>query len=94
MSSGDTADRSRADRGPIADKAATSDPSLAQLGTDEEAAGTSLSRQTIADARREHDAHPIAVPHRRGLGDAWILIGFVLMLAVTIIVWGLVADRI
>ena len=94
MSLGETADRSRADRGRSGDKPAASDPTLAQLGTDEEAAGTSLSRQTIADARREDDAHPIAIPHRRGLGDAWILIGFVLMLAVTIIVWGLVADRI
>ena len=94
MSSGETVDRSRADRGRIADRAIASDPTLAQLGTDEEAAGTSLSRQTIADARREDDAHPIAIPHRRGLGDAWILIGFVLMLAVTIIVWGLVANRI
>jgi hypothetical protein len=93
MSSGETADRSRADRGRIGHNPAASDPTLAPLGTDEEAAGTSLSRQTIADAHREEDAHPIAIPQRRGLGDAWILIGFVLMFAVAIIVWGLIADR-
>ncbi len=94
MSSGEIIDRSRADRGRIGGKPAASDPTLAQLGTDEEAAGTSLSRHTVAQARREEDAHPIAITHRRGLGHAWILIAFVVMFAATVIVWAMVADRI
>jgi hypothetical protein len=66
---------------------------LAPLGTDKEAAGSPVSRQAVASAQREPGAHAREIPHRRGLGHAWILIAFVLLLAITLIAWAVIGEK-
>lgn len=88
----DTVDqlRSDIDAGRTMDKIRASDPAMAPLGADEEAAGTPLSAEAISMAREYEQQirtrHP--VPRRR-IGYAWILIGFIIALATLIVLVGL-----
>jgi hypothetical protein len=82
--------RSDIDGGRTMDKIRGNDPAMAPLGADEEAAGTPLSAEAISMARayeRRVATDPDLPP--RGAGPAWILIGFVLILAIVIISTGL-----
>jgi hypothetical protein len=91
MSSSENAAKVRAhiDRGRTGDKVPAADPATAPLGTDEEAAGTSPAPETIAQVRQQETARPHEPRPRRGLGDAWIQIAIVALLAGVFIAWGL-----
>jgi hypothetical protein len=92
MSSGDTLEQLRADidSGRTGAKVSAPDPAMAPLGTDDEAAGSPPSPAAIALTRRLETSHP--QPHRpqpqTGLGHAWILIAFIIALAIAIVGWG------
>jgi hypothetical protein len=94
MGTGETVDRLRADidRGRTGDKVAFSDPALAPLGTDEEAAGAAPSEAAIAQARAMETRHWSSSAESRGIGGAWLLIGFILLFALVVLVWGLAAS--
>ena len=85
-----TADQLRADidSGRTGDKVPGPDPAIAPLDTDDEAAGTPPSPQALAMARAFETSRPHHPP-QCGLGAAWILIGFVVVLATAILAWGL-----
>ncbi len=71
------------DHGRTGDKVAASDPAVAPLGTDEEAAGTPVPPEAVAEARRYELRHA-AAPHRaeeRGY-SFWILVGIAIISAV------------
>lgn len=82
----DTVDRLRADidRGRTGDKRPGCDPAAAPLGSDDEAAGTSLPRGAIAEARRTEGHGPV---HRRqaGFGYAWVLVAASCIIAVVLL---------
>ena len=90
MSSGDTLERLRADidSGRTGDKVSDPDPAMAPLGADDGAAGTPPSPAAIALTRRLETSHPHQPQQQIGLGHAWILIAFVIALAVAIVGWG------
>ena len=90
MSPHDTLEQLRADidSGRTGDKVSAPDPAMAPLGTDDEAAGTPPSPAAIALTRRLENARPSQPAARTGLGHAWILIAFVIALAVAIVAWG------
>ena len=71
------------DRGLTGDKVAYPDPTVAPLGTDEEAAGTPVSGWAAALALKLETAHP-PIP-LKGASYAWIMLGFILLLAVLMI---------
>lgn len=83
----DTADKLRPDieSGRTASKARAPDPAAAPLGVDEEAAGTPLSREIIAQARREETDWPVPSPDGRGIGHAWVLIAAAFVIAVVLL---------
>src|SRR6266571_2333439 len=84
-----TADQLRRDidRGRTGDKVSWPDPASVPLGTDEEAAGTSLASRDVDAARRvEHRGLHQPQPDTR-LSDAWILVGFILALFAGLPVW-------
>jgi hypothetical protein len=87
----DTVDqlRSDIDGGRTMDKVRGSDPAMAPLGADEEAAGTPLSAEAISMARAYERKNPTrhSIPRRR-IGYAWILIGFIVALTTLIIATG------
>ena len=86
----DTIEQLRADidSGRTGDKVSAPDPAMAPLGTDDEAAGTPPSPAAIALTRRIENARPSQPAARTGLGHAWILIAFVIALAIAIVGWG------
>jgi hypothetical protein len=88
----DTVDqlRSDIDAGRTKDKIRASDPAMAPLGADEEAAGTPLSPEAISMAREYEQKVKTRhhVPSRR-IGYAWILIGFIVALVTLIVFVGL-----
>ena len=87
-----TADQLRhdIDQGRTGDKVAWPDPASAPLGTDEEAAGTRFVPNGI-DAVRRAEWRGLHQPQSgTGLGDAWILVGFILALFAGLLVWFLV----
>jgi hypothetical protein len=90
MSSGDTLEQLRADidRGRTGDKVSAPDPAMAPLGTDDEAARTPPSPAAIALTRRLETSHPHQPQPQTGLGHAWILIAFIIALAIAIVGWG------
>ena len=90
MRSDDTIEQLRADidSGRTGDKVSAPDPAMAPLGTDDEAAGTPPSPAAIALTRRLENSRPPQPAPRTGLGHAWILIAFVIALAVAIVAWG------
>jgi hypothetical protein len=74
------------DRGYGGDKVDAADPAAAPLGTDDEAGGTPNTPAQVGLAA-EHEIH--ARPqqkeqHTTGLGHAWWIVGFTLLLAVAI----------
>jgi len=75
------------DRGHTGDKVAWPDPALAPLGTDEEAAGTPLAPGDIAAARRAERRGLVQPQPDSSVGDAWILIGFILALLAGVLGW-------
>src|SRR3954466_15401286 len=82
--------RADIDRGLTGDKVEASDPAAAPLGTDEEAAGTPVPPHAIAAARKTERAQPHhTCRQEHGLGAAWILICFVLVLGAGIVSWTL-----
>ncbi len=56
---------------------AVADPAIAPLGTDEEAAGTPVSSDVVAQALRQELRPPGHGKGQAGLGAAWILVGFI-----------------
>jgi len=86
----DTIEQLRADinSGRTGDKVSAPDPAMAPLGTDDEAAGTPPSPADIALTRRLKNSRPTQPAPRTGLGQAWILIAFVIALALAIVAWG------
>ena len=86
----DTVEQLRADidSGRTGDKVSGSDPAMAPLGTDDEAAGTPPSPAAIAMTRRIENSRPSNPEPRIGLGHAWILITIIIALAVAIVGWG------
>jgi hypothetical protein len=91
----DTVERLRTDidRGRTGDKVAVSDPAMAPLGTDEEAAGTPLTVQQIAETRRLEVSCPREAAQTRGLGHAWLLVGFVVIFSLVLVAWGMVSKQ-
>jgi hypothetical protein len=80
--------RSDIDRGRTGDKVDAPDPAAAPLGTDEEAAGTPIPANAVATAREaERGAARHTRANRAGLGAAWVLVWFVVLLAVGILGW-------
>ncbi len=73
------------DSGRTGDKVAFPDPAVAPLGTDEEAAGTPVSAWAAALALRLETARvhesPRASGRGRMAGHAWIMLGFIALLA-------------
>ena len=85
----ETAERLRADidLGYTGDKVLGSDPAMAPLGTDEEAAGSPPSADAVAQARRYETSTPVSQPQpQKGLGYAWVLISIIIIFAVAIVV--------
>jgi uncharacterized protein HemX len=79
------------DHGRTGDKVDWPDPAAAPLGTDDEAGASQTPSPIVESARAAERTGPIARPQRTsGLGAAWILIGFVLMVAVGFVLWMLV----
>jgi hypothetical protein len=85
-----TVDQLRADINSwrTADEVPILDPAIAPLDTDDEAAGTPPSPEAVAMARAA-ETRTLHRPAERGLGSAWILICFIVMLATAILAWGL-----
>jgi hypothetical protein len=83
-----TAERLRADidSGRTHDKVPVSDPAIAPLGTDEEAAGTPLTREQVEAAR----AHEVAGPPRTREDGGAPLYVFVLALIMVVLVGAVV----
>ncbi len=80
--------RGEIDRGRTGDKVAFPDPAAAPLGTDDEAAGTPVSPRAAATAERLETSRPHAAPvpvRVRGIGRAWIMVLFILIVAAAII---------
>lgn len=67
--------RAEIDEGSTGSKVAASDPAMAPLGTDDEAAGTPSAPEVVAQAiRRETSGVKSPAEARHGLGAAWILV--------------------
>jgi hypothetical protein len=79
--------RADVDRGRTGDKIDFPDPAAAPLGTDEEAAGTPIDGRLVAQVRQAEGAASKRVVRNRGLGAAWILIGFIAVVATGIATW-------
>jgi hypothetical protein len=74
------------DSGRTGDKIDWPDPAAAPLGTDAEAGGAPPSHDEVALARWTEGAGTSHVlSHWRGLGAAWILIGFIILLGVALL---------
>jgi hypothetical protein len=89
-----TAEQLRADidSGRTGDKVHNWDPTVAPLGTDEEAAGTPIAGKILSEVRKAERAqfqqrHDQA---QRGLGLAWIIVAIVAACTVAIAAWVLV----
>jgi hypothetical protein len=94
MSPGDTLEQLRADidSGRTGDKVSAPDPAMAPLGTDDEAAGMPPSPAAIALTRRLETSRLQPQP-QTGLGHAWILIAFIVALAIGIVGWGFLLGK-
>jgi hypothetical protein len=79
--------RHQIDSGRTGDKVAGFDPTVAGLGTDDEAAGKPPTAHEIASTRHGETVRPHESYDRPGLGHAWILVAFTLLLAIAIVVW-------
>jgi hypothetical protein len=80
--------RSDIDHGRTGDKVEGSDPAAAPLGADEEAAGTAVPSSAVRAARDlERKRGPNAAREKRSLGAAWVLIGFIVVLAIGVLSW-------
>jgi len=79
--------RHKIDSGRTGDKVAGSDPTVASLGTDDEAAGKPPRPHEIARTGHRETVRPHESLDHPGLGYAWILVAFTLLLAIAIIVW-------
>jgi hypothetical protein len=85
--------RSAVDSGRTGDKVAWPDPAAAPLGSDDEAAGTPVSRAAVAMAQQAERSGPVETPQARsGLGHAWILVAVIILVAALFIGLG-VAGR-
>ena len=80
--------RNAIDSGRTGDKVPAPDPSLVPITADDEAAGTPPSSGAVARAYATESSRPHHEPQQGGPGHAWILIGFVLILAIVIIAAG------
>jgi hypothetical protein len=80
-------------RGRTWDKVAVSDPAMAPPGTDEEAAGTPITRQQIAETGHLEISGPRETSQQRGLGHAWLLVGFVVIFSIVLVAWGIVSRQ-
>ena len=75
------------DRGRTGDKVPWPDPALAPLGTDDEAAGTPPSPRDVDRARHAERRGPEHPSPDAGLGYAWVLVAFILVLLAGVIAW-------
>ena len=76
------------DQGHGADKVDATDPAAAPLGTDDEAGGSPIDRSQVRlAAAYEIRTRPQQARQRRGgLGHAWWLIGFAVLMGLSIVV--------
>jgi hypothetical protein len=81
--------RHKIDSGRTGDKVAGFDPTVAALGTDDEAAGKPPTAHQVASAHDRETMRPHESPDRPGLGHAWILIAFTMLFATAIVVWAI-----
>jgi hypothetical protein len=81
--------RHKMDSGLTGDKVAGLDPAVAPLGVDDEAAGTRRPAHEIASTGHRETMRPHETSDLPGLGHAWILIAFTLLLAIAIVAWTL-----
>jgi len=79
--------RHKIDSGRTGDKVAGSDPTVASLGTDDEAAGKPPRPHEIARTGHRETVRPHERLDHPGLGHAWILVAFTLLLAIAIAAW-------
>jgi hypothetical protein len=79
--------RQNIDSGRTGHKVAGLDPAVAPLGADDEAAGTRRPAHEIANTRHRETMRPHETSDLPGLGHAWILIAFTLLLAIAIVAW-------
>ena len=82
--------RADIDSGKTGDKVAGFDPAAAPLGADDEAAGRPDSARAVARAGLIEHARPHEKGERPGLGHAWILVAFTVLLATGIVIWAAV----
>jgi len=81
------------DSGQTGEKIRGSDPAAAPLGADEEAAGAPPSPGDVGLARaRETSMSADSQERNRGVGAAWLLIGFIVVLAAVLIGWILLGS--
>jgi hypothetical protein len=74
------------DSGRTGDKVAFPDPAAAPLGTDEEAAGTPVSPQAAALARRLETSRPQPKgPGADRVGYAWMMMALVVIVAAAMV---------
>ena len=81
--------RQNIDSGRTGDKVAGLDPAVAPLGADDEAAGTRQPAHEIASTGHRETMRPHETSDLPGLGHAWILIAFTLLLAIAMVAWTL-----
>jgi hypothetical protein len=81
--------RKAIDSGQTGDKVRASDPAVAPLTTDDEAAGKPPSPGALTQAYPSETNRPNHEQEQRGPGHAWILIVFVLIAAIMIIAAGM-----
>jgi hypothetical protein len=75
------------DHGRACDKIDASDPSVAPLGSDEEAAGTPPAPADVEAARTLEVSRLCQRSSRGGIGAAWLLIAFALALGTGLAAW-------
>jgi hypothetical protein len=84
LQTNDTTERLRADidSGRTRDKIPVSDPAAAPLGTDEEAAGTPISKERVALARSQE---VVGEPREESKGGALVYVAMLASVAIVIV---------
>ncbi|HEX2652240.1 MAG TPA: hypothetical protein VHN11_01130 [Xanthobacteraceae bacterium] len=73
--------RREIDEGRTGDKIPNADPAASPLGSDEEAAGTQPSAEEVDHATKHEITDPQIGRPNEGVGAAWVLFGFIGLLA-------------
>jgi hypothetical protein len=85
--------RNDIDHGRTCDKVDAPDPSVAPLGSDEEAAGTPPDPIAVEAARTLEVSRSCPSASHQGIGAAWMLIAFTLALGTGLAAWTLWFGR-